>query len=82
MKKSGVDPRMPWREYLIGAYRQCSHCSWQWTDGSPMTAIPWAPYEPNGSAQGDNCMRLFVRPEEDEFRFVIQFMVTLFLFQR
>ena len=25
-------------DYLIGGYRPCSHCSWHWTDGSPMTA--------------------------------------------
>ena len=26
-----------WPEYLIGAFRQCNHCSWQFTDGSAMT---------------------------------------------
>ena len=33
--------------------------------------MPWAPYEPNGSEQGDNCIRLFVRPEGDLYGFVV-----------
>ena len=34
--------------------------------------MPWAPWEPNGSEQGDNCIRLFIRPEEDTHRFVAE----------
>ena len=34
--------------------------------------MPWAPWEPNGSDQGDNCIRLFIRPEGDTHRFVEQ----------
>ena len=32
--------------------------------------MPWAPGEPNGSEQGDNCLRVYIREGLDLYRFV------------
>ena len=33
--------------------------------------MPWAPGEPNGSEQGDNCLRVYIREGLDTYRFVL-----------
>ena len=51
--------------YTYGVYRPCNHCSWQTYTGAPIGEMKWAPWEPNGSAQGDNCIEMFVRGDKD-----------------
>ena len=55
--------------YLYGVYRPCNHCAWQTYTGVPIDKMAWAPWEPNGSAKGDNCIEMFVRRDkEDAYR--------------
>ena len=61
-------PGVEYDGVLIGAYRPCNHCSWMWTDETAMNKIPWAPWQPSGSEQGDNCVEMFVRGEGDDYR--------------
>ena len=73
----GISPE-GYSSALIGAYRPCKHCSWTWTDSSPMNEIPWAPWEPNGSEQGDNCIQMFIRGEGDDYRLFFLFFCSGF----
>ena len=64
-----INDNMADESYVYGVYRPCNHCAWQTYTGVPIGEMAWAPWEPNGSGRGDNCIEMFVRGEkEDDYR--------------